>query len=558
MRTDQLIRSVVGILSTKVMVAVLMTAFFIVGACQRTSPPEPAPPAAQTASATSGRDLYVKHCSACHGENGDGKGLAARFLFPKPRDFRAGKFRLVSTTNRVPSSEDLQTVLVHGMPGSSMPPWAHLGKQQQKLLVEEVLKLRREGARDEIVNFLKEDLDEGEEVDEEEVAEYVESHTTPGPASEVPEITAASAESIARGKEIYVTQGCNSCHGNEGKGDGQEVMIDDEGLPTRPRDLTLGIFKGNHDPASLYHRVAYGMPGTPMPASPNLTPQQNVDLVHFIRSLSDEPTRQATILRREQIVAAKVSSLPDALDAALWESVPSVGLRMTPLWWRDDPDPDLQVQAVHDGKSIALRLSWRDESADDHAARTTAFEDAVAVELYRGDAEPFVGMGDPDSPVDVWYWDADRQGTPRAVEDEYPNVVVDMYPLSETLVATAEYRRPGTKTSEQPDVSLPARASGNLIVPEAGESGASALTVGGPSTVTFRLPQSQLVKARGEWTGGRWTVVMERQLAVDSEGGVSLEPGGSASVAFAVWDGSKRDRDGKKLITIWQDLVLEP
>jgi hypothetical protein len=28
-------------------------------------------------------------------------------------------------------------------------------------------------------------------------------------------------------------------------------------------------------------------------------------------------------------------------------------------------------------------------------------------------------------------------------------------------------------------------------------------------------------------------------------------------VAFAVWEGAEKDRDGKKLITIWQDLLLE-
>jgi hypothetical protein len=38
---------------------------------------------------------------------------------------------------------------------------------------------------------------------------------------------------------------------------------------------------------------------------------------------------------------------------------------------------------------------------------------------------------------------------------------------------------------------------------------------------------------------------------------VSLEPGGRASVAFAVWDGVHQDRDGKKSITIWQDLEIE-
>ena len=61
-------------------------------------------------------------------------------------------------------------------------------------------------------------------------------------------------------------------------------MVDDEKMPTRPRDFTLGIFKGNPDPASLYRRIAYGMPGTPMPGSSGMTPEQMVDLVHYIRS----------------------------------------------------------------------------------------------------------------------------------------------------------------------------------------------------------------------------------------------------------------------------------
>ena len=39
--------------------------------------------------------------------------------------------------------------------------------------------------------------------------------------------------------------------------------------------------------------------------------------------------------------------------------------------------------------------------------------------------------------------------------------------------------------------------------------------------------------------------------------GVTLEPGATASIAFAVWDGAQRERDGKKLISIWQDLELE-
>jgi DMSO reductase family type II enzyme heme b subunit len=114
--------------------------------------------------------------------------------------------------------------------------------------------------------------------------------------------------------------------------------------------------------------------------------------------------------------------------------------------------------------------------------------------------------------------------------------------------------------ADQPDVSLPARASGNLIVPannQTNESGGTSLHVGGPGSVTFRVPQSQLVRAHGAWRDGRWNVVMTRSLAVSDLEGLSLEAGARASVAFAVWDGSYRDRDGQKLITIWQDLKIE-
>ena len=87
---------------------------------------------------------------------------------------------------------------------------------------------------------------------------------------------------------------------------------------------------------------------------------------------------------------------------------------------------------------------------------------------------------------------------------------------------------------------------------------ASSLETAGPGSVTFRPPISQLVQANGKWKDGRWTVVMTRTLKLkDDQTGVLLEPGGSVSIAFAVWNGSQQDRDGKKSITIWQDLVLE-
>lgn len=510
-----------------------------------------------------GQQLYARHCAACHGVEGDGRGLAAAYLFPKPRDIQAGRFRLVSTSNNVPTRDDLHAVLLRGMPGSSMPPWGHLSPAERDALVDEVMRLRKLGARAAYIKVLRE---QDELTDEEiaaddvqaEIQQYVDRFTTPGDSTTVPELGEPTEAGLTSAKETYAKFGCLQCHGETGKGDGVQKMIDDEGLPTAPRDFTVGIFKGGADGPSLYRRIAYGMPGTPMPASKQMTPQQMVDLVHYVLSMSTEEQRRAAVLNREKIVVKSLETLPPDARVASWSAIPTVSLRMTPLWWRNDADPDLQVQAAHDGQNLAVRMTWQDDQPDRHAASSEAFKDAAAMQLYRGDAEPFLGMGGPQSTVDVWFWDADRQGRPLGVEDLHPRTVVDIFPFSEKVVLTAELDRDGARTADQPDLSLPARAVGNQIVPTAEASGGSSLAGGGPGTATFRPRTSQHVRAMGEWEAGRWTVVLTRPLALPTaDDGVALQPGDQVSAAFAVWDGAAQDRDGKKLITIWQDVVLE-
>ncbi len=510
--------------------------------------------ASADATPSTGADLYARHCAACHGAKGDGKGLAAQFLFPKPRDFRAGRFRLVSTSNGVPTREDILAVLRRGMPGSAMPPWSHLGDNALNSLVEHLFSLRRDGVREIQLAAVAES---GDELSEDDLQATIQRLTQTGEVVATPDFSRSTAEAVAHGKELYATKGCIQCHGATGKGDGQQQMVDAEGLPTRPRDLTRGIFKGSPDAASVWRRIWTGMPGSPMPSSQSLTPQEIVDLTHFVLSFSDEAIRNSTVLTRQRIAVRRVARLPASSDSAAWQAAPAVAIRTMPLWWRDDADPGLSVQAVHDGKSISLRLSWADGQADRHATRTEDFKDAVAVELFRGGSEPFFGMGAAGAPIDMWFWDADRQ-SPIDVEQTNPDIVVDDYPFDETAVASAEYDRPGTRTAAQPPVSLPAVAAGNQIVPRRGESAASSLETAGPGSVTFRPVKSQLVKAQGQWADGRWTVLMTRALTVRSpSGGISLEPGAKASVAFAIWDGRLRDRDGKKLVSIWQDLELE-
>jgi hypothetical protein len=168
-------------------------------------------------------------------------------------------------------------------------------------------------------------------------------------------------------------------------------------------------------------------------------------------------------------------------------------------------------------------------------------------------------MGSTATPIDLWMWDADRGLSGGELEDVNPRVVVDVYPFTEKVPESAEFARKGTKTSDQADVALPAKAVGNQVTRAAPHpTGGSSLTAAGPGSTTFRFTKSQLVTASGRWSQGKWTVLLRRPLSVATpDDGVSLAPGQRASVAFAVWEGSHRDRNGQKQVSIWQDLVLE-
>jgi DMSO reductase family type II enzyme heme b subunit len=52
--------------------------------------------------------------------------------------------------------------------------------------------------------------------------------------------------------------------------------------------------------------------------------------------------------------------------------------------------------------------------------------------------------------------------------------------------------------------------------------------------------------------------MLRRHLAGRGPHAVTLTPGMTVPLGFAVWNGGAGDRDGKKSVTIWQDLALEP
>ncbi|MDZ4688474.1 MAG: cytochrome c [Planctomycetaceae bacterium] len=76
-----------------------------------------------------GRQVYMKNCLHCHGVAGDGAGPTARYLNPKPRDYRLGLFKFTSTLapERI-TRDDLHRVVKYGIPGTYMPSFLLLDK----------------------------------------------------------------------------------------------------------------------------------------------------------------------------------------------------------------------------------------------------------------------------------------------------------------------------------------------------------------------------------------------------------------------------------------------
>ncbi len=71
-----------------------------------------------------GQELYDAFCARCHGFEGDGKGEASNFTYPKPRDFTSGMFKFHSTASgEPPTDEDLKRGILKGFPGTSMFGW---------------------------------------------------------------------------------------------------------------------------------------------------------------------------------------------------------------------------------------------------------------------------------------------------------------------------------------------------------------------------------------------------------------------------------------------------
>jgi mono/diheme cytochrome c family protein len=485
--------------------------------------------------------LFARECAACHGAKGEADGPAAYLLYPKPRNLVAGEFRIVSTWERLPTDQDLFETLTRGMPGSAMPPFAHLSEVDRWALVHYVKSLSPRAWPGDI-HASGVPLPEG-------IRGVVET----------PPAIPLTPEARAKAAALFV-EGCAPCHGPTGRSDGLQRQIDSEGFPTRPRDLTKGIYKGPATYESVYRRIVAGIPGTPMPMSDWAEGETATLLAQYVMAMSSPEQRAAYEPRREVLRAVRREQLPEHPDSGEWQDAVPVRVRVTPLWWRDESAEYITVRAIHDGQSLALQLVWTDATHDHTAIRTEDFRDAVAVQMSPETDPPFIGMGAEGSPVNIWMWKSERQANLETafqdIETVYPNIGIDSYPNAENSPLEQPTRHALTLKSSRTYVT--GWGAGNIVSDPTYHLSAEDLTAQGFGTLRACPLEHQAVDAFGRYDTSSYSVTFKRSLKPVHGDQLTLDPGSTISISFAVWDGSAGDRDGKKCVTTWHELEIQP
>lgn len=490
-----------------------------------------------------GEQVYFKKCVWCHGPEGAGDGPGALRLWPRPRNFNAGTFKIRTTASgELPTDDDLFLTVTNGLPGSAMPAWDGILTPEQRRAV---------------VAFVKTKLVKDRDFQDEEFEEYnVISFDGQVPSSD---------ESIARGVEVFQKKGkCEQCHGPDGRGNGNLTQKDDWGFPIFPADLhECWNFRGNrrdpYNPRNVFREVTTGLNGTPMPSFVDvLSVEERWDVANFVISLCEKgqdgkplDINVMTMFPKINfVVTAKHTedAVPDTADDEKWDGQKNQFIGLGGQITRKPQNfnrriDNLWVKTMYNNEEIAFRLVWDDRTEshkqggnlpppmnvadltipvayyanplvfeevvpelypDEYASlpKPVVYNDAVEVQFPAKWQElvsperPFFIHGDPQKPVDLWRWESDG--------------------------STVSYTGHGV-----PDVKK--RADG-----------------------VFRVTDAKFVN-------GQWRVVMKRPLTTeDKENDVQFESAKYIPIAFHAWDGNNGEAGGRMSLSAWYYIVLAP
>ncbi|MEX2184095.1 MAG: ethylbenzene dehydrogenase-related protein [Chloroflexota bacterium] len=255
------------------------------------------------------------------------------------------------------------------------------------------------------------------------------------------------------------------------------------------------------------------------------------------------------------VVRADGAVPEDAPFDPAWDRAPAVtvalsGQLVTPPKLEQPAFPSTRVRAMSDGDRIAVLLEWDDPTMDESTTGETSFSDAAAMQIALGSGTS-ICMGQLAGGLNIWHWKADWAAAIAgrgSLEAAHPNMPTDEdFPADGSDPTLTEEGFPTGLSAGNP------RSAGTF------PSSVEDLSAIGFGTLTAQPPEAQNVSGASEYRAGTWRVVMSRALVDEDPNDAPLSVDGPAAVvAFAVWDGSRGDRDGQKSVSTWLSLILPP
>ena len=98
-----------------------------------------AAPASSPEMIAKGKAAFTTNCVVCHGDKGDGNGVAGAALNPKPANFTDAAYKYKGGN----TPEKLFKTVSEGLPGTAMTAFGHLPEQDRWALVHYIRSLKK-------------------------------------------------------------------------------------------------------------------------------------------------------------------------------------------------------------------------------------------------------------------------------------------------------------------------------------------------------------------------------------------------------------------------------
>ncbi len=498
-----------------------------------------------------GKRVYFTKCVWCHGVDGAGDGPGADRLWPRPRNFNQGTFKIRHTASGelplfdakkpTPGQNDLFETVTHGLPGSAMPSWEGILTEEQRL---------------QALSFVTTQLVK----DRKFTDKQSESQTILQLGDLTP--IAPSEESLKKGADLVVEKKCVECHGADGRGDGNAFNLkDDWGFSIQPANWhKCWNFRGSRqDPynvKNIFRTFSTGVNGTPMPSfADNSTVEERWHIANFVNSLCEREADGTPLAIDPQADKPKINfvvssgvvegEIPADPENELWTKRArryiAMGGQIThkPRNFVNRID-DIWVKSLYNDQHVVFMFQWDDRTKSVAEGKLPWAPTSVNVEVKEQD--PKTG----------------EEGSIAAHQNNY------------TVYNDAIAIETAIKWKDLPSPIKPRYLFGSneqfpmdIVKWEADGSLRAFKGTGWDKDFEERYDYEENIKILfSEWKNGRWTVIVQRPLGnkkdQDYDADTFFEMGQYIPTVFFAWDGHNGDAGRKMAVSAFYYTFLEP